>query len=60
MRSFCKTGEGIENAFQKLINEVYRKSKNEFKSDFNVEVTVTPVTQKIEEKKVIIKRKKCC
>ena len=58
---FCevsaKTGDGIENAFQKLINEVHRIFKNEFKSDTNVEITVP---QKIEKEKTIIKKRKCC
>ena len=58
---FCevsaKTGDGIENVFQKLINEVHRIFKNEFKSDSNVEITVP---QKIEKEKTIIKKRKCC
>ena len=57
---FCevsaKTGDGIENAFQNLINEVYRISKNEFKSNANVEIITN---QKIDENK-IRKKKKCC
>ena len=57
---FCevsaKTGDGIENAFQNLINEVYRISKNEFKSNANVEIITN---QKIDENN-IRKKKKCC
>ena len=57
---FCevsaKTGDGIENAFQNLINEVYRISKNEFKSNANVEIITN---QKIVENN-IRKKKKCC
>ena len=57
---FCevsaKTGDGIENAFQNLINEVYRISKNEFKSNANVEIITN---QKIHENN-IRKKKKCC
>ena len=57
---FCevsaKTGEGIENAFQNLINEVYRISKNEFKSNVSVEIITN---QKIDENN-IRKKKKCC
>ena len=57
---FCevsaKTGDGIENAFQNLINEVYRISKNEFKSNANVEIITN---QKINENN-IRKKKKCC
>ena len=53
----AKTGDGIEEAFQKLINEVYRISKNEFKSYSDVQVSVN---QKIEPKKTIVQKKKCC
>ena len=57
---FCevsaKTGDGIENAFQNLINEVYRISKNEFKSNANVEIITN---QKIDENNKR-KKKKCC